>query len=276
MVKGLVLTKGDSDHLPNVPYRSLLGSLMWLGNNTRPDILFPVIYLSRFAHCYTLEHYEALLRVAIYVYYTRHYRLTYCRDLAYRGGEDVPVEVCSDASFCESGSASDVLGHIITLFSMPIEFSTCRDPTWTLSTFHAELASAVEAAKSVIFATNIINETGFMVHMPIPFGQDNTAVAFFAETETNSKPSRHFLKYLFFLRKMCRDRLAYLYYLPSAYNLSDVLTKAVPVDLLHSFCRWCFRKSFSLSSPQQPIAEVVNLSVMPSHPAPSSYGHYSY
>ena len=130
------------------------------------------------------------------------------------------------------------------------------------STFQAELAGAVEAAKSVIFVTNLVNESGFLVKMPIPFGQDNTAVAFFSETETNNKPSRHFLKYLFFLRKLVRDRLAYLYYLPSKFNLADVLTKAVAVEMHDTFCEWCFGGSFHLTSPIQPISELVNRGVI--------------
>ena len=59
-----------------------------------------------------------------------------------------------------------------------------------------------------------------------------------------------------------RDRLAYLYYLPSKFNLADVLTKAVAVEMHDTFFEWCFGGSFHLTSPVQPISELINRGVI--------------
>eukprot|EP00959_Pyramimonas_sp_CCMP1952_P056711 1184621-Pyramimonas_sp.AAC.1 len=45
MEKGLNLVK-TSEKDPKLPYRQLLGQLLWIARCTRPDILFAVQYLS--------------------------------------------------------------------------------------------------------------------------------------------------------------------------------------------------------------------------------------
>ena len=48
---GTQLEKSESVHA-NLPYRELLGSLMYIMIATRPDICFAVSYLARFANSY--------------------------------------------------------------------------------------------------------------------------------------------------------------------------------------------------------------------------------
>lgn len=42
----------ERERLANLPYRSLVGSLMYVASGTRPDIMFAVSKLSRFLTCY--------------------------------------------------------------------------------------------------------------------------------------------------------------------------------------------------------------------------------
>jgi hypothetical protein len=56
---------------PNLPYRNLLGSLLWLARGTRPDISFAVGYLSQFCHSYGEEHFNAARRVLKYLIATK-------------------------------------------------------------------------------------------------------------------------------------------------------------------------------------------------------------
>ena len=65
------------DH--TLPYRALLGTLLWIARNTRPDIFFSVIYLARFSNAYSSEHYRHLKRVLRYLVCTKDHKLTYTR-----------------------------------------------------------------------------------------------------------------------------------------------------------------------------------------------------
>lgn len=52
------LVKAESPK-ENLPYRALVGSLLFLANCTRPDIAFAVSKLSRFLDCHDNNHFKA-------------------------------------------------------------------------------------------------------------------------------------------------------------------------------------------------------------------------
>ncbi|KAG5888082.1 hypothetical protein JTB14_024854 [Gonioctena quinquepunctata] len=59
MVPGLQLIKNNVGDLPNLPYQSLVGVLMYLVVATRPDISHSVSFLSQYKNCYDKSHWEA-------------------------------------------------------------------------------------------------------------------------------------------------------------------------------------------------------------------------
>ena len=76
MEPGLQLPKGDSSEIDvAIPYLNIAGSLFWIARMTRPDILYPVMYLSQFSNCYTLTHFKHLKRVLRYMAHTKDYVL---------------------------------------------------------------------------------------------------------------------------------------------------------------------------------------------------------
>ena len=55
--------KAEHERLATLPYRSLVGSLMYVASGSRPDIMFAVSKLSRFLNCYREAHWQAAVRV---------------------------------------------------------------------------------------------------------------------------------------------------------------------------------------------------------------------
>ena len=55
----LEIAKGDSARANQFEYRSLVGSLIFLAKQTRPDIMWITNVLSRFMNDPTVEHYNA-------------------------------------------------------------------------------------------------------------------------------------------------------------------------------------------------------------------------
>ena len=76
------LTKSESCDI-SLPYRSLVGSLMYLYQATRPDISFAVNILSRFSNCYQQEHWNAGKRVLRYLRGTAHYKFNHTNSFYY-------------------------------------------------------------------------------------------------------------------------------------------------------------------------------------------------
>ena len=58
-----------------LPYRNLVGSLMFLASQTRPDIAYAVGMLGRHAHNYQAEHFQAAKRVLRYLLTTKNKKL---------------------------------------------------------------------------------------------------------------------------------------------------------------------------------------------------------
>ena len=68
IVVGLKLEQFNADE-PDVeePFRSLVGHLMWLANQTRPDILNAVRAVARYSHSSKRLHWQAAMHVLMYV-----------------------------------------------------------------------------------------------------------------------------------------------------------------------------------------------------------------
>ena len=61
----------------NIPYRELIGGLVWLATATHPDLAFTVCVLSRFVDNPGHPHWNAAKRVLQYLKGTRTLTLTY-------------------------------------------------------------------------------------------------------------------------------------------------------------------------------------------------------
>ena len=67
----------DTERDEMLPFRELVGSLLWIARNTRPDILHSVLYHAQFTHCYSSVHFKSLKRVLLYLSGTKHYKLVF-------------------------------------------------------------------------------------------------------------------------------------------------------------------------------------------------------
>ena len=62
---------------PKIPYRNIVGGLLYLAQNTRPDIMFAVNYLTCFYNNYTAAHWSLVKRTLRYLKGTRNLGLNY-------------------------------------------------------------------------------------------------------------------------------------------------------------------------------------------------------
>ena len=65
---------------PEVPYLSAIGALMYLANNTRPDIAFAVNLLSRYSSAPTRRHWNGVKHILRYLRGTNDMGLYFQRD----------------------------------------------------------------------------------------------------------------------------------------------------------------------------------------------------
>ena len=97
MAVGLKLEQIDADE-PDLeePFRSLVGHLMWVVNQTRPDILNAVRALATYSHAPKRLHWQAAMHVLMYVKFISSFGITFQKGMV--GGDRMELFVDSDVA----------------------------------------------------------------------------------------------------------------------------------------------------------------------------------
>ncbi|KAK3265451.1 hypothetical protein CYMTET_25865 [Cymbomonas tetramitiformis] len=140
------------------PYLSLLGSLLWIARCTRPDVYYSVIYLAQFSSCPSAQAWEALQRVAQYLYFTRHYRIRYAYPSA-------PLSVLTIQVYSDADHARDKLngclsysGGIVFLNGMVLHWVCARQTDAEMSSTGSEYVAASVVGQRAMSAIHMIVE----------------------------------------------------------------------------------------------------------------------
>lgn len=130
MEKNLNLERNvDESKRTCLPYKELLGSLMYIMLGTRPDICYSISYFGQFQDCATDEHFKHLLRVLKYLKFTVEYKLYF----HYTSSNII--------GYADSDWANDVQdrksisGYCFKLFGNPISWSSKKQTFVTLSKY---------------------------------------------------------------------------------------------------------------------------------------------
>ncbi|CAB1117830.1 unnamed protein product [Ectocarpus sp. CCAP 1310/34] len=149
MVVGLKLEQYDADE-PDVdePFRSLVGHLLWLANQTRPDILNAVRAVTRYSHAPKRLHWEAAWHVLRYVRFMIGYGITFQRGTV--GGDH--MELFVDSDFANKATDRRSVSGALVLFAGACVMYLCRtQKVVTLSSTEAEYVSMSDGMKEAIF-----------------------------------------------------------------------------------------------------------------------------
>ena len=155
MVVGLRLDHFDPTE-PDVdkPFRSLVRHLVWLANQTRPDILNAVRTVARYSHAPKIVYWQAALHVLMYVRFTSGYGITFQRGTARGVGFEVNVDLdyASRAidRICVSGGVVMCAGGCFSFFSR-------TQKSVTLSSTEEEYVAMAEGLKEAVFLHYIWN-----------------------------------------------------------------------------------------------------------------------
>ena len=103
------LMKNDGECISQLAYASIIGSLMYAMNCTRPDIAYAVSKLSRYTCNPNVSHWNAAYRVLKYLKHTIDYALCY-------SSYPAVVECYSDADWnSDLDDSKSTSGYIFTL-----------------------------------------------------------------------------------------------------------------------------------------------------------------
>ena len=207
-------------------YQRLMGSLNYLVTGTRADLAFPISMLSTFNSNPSDIHLALAKQVLRYVKATSDYKLVYA------GKPHTPsLRMYADASWgTDPDTAKSFSGYVLQMDDASVCWSAKRQSCVAKSTCEAEYMSCSYATSHLIWAKSAVEE---LLCPPIcQLLTDNQAAIHLASDHRITARSKHIAIHFHFVRERLRDNEFSIQHIPSADNLADICTKAVPLPLL--------------------------------------------
>ena len=207
---------------PGNRYCELIGSLLYIANATRPDIAYSVGVLSRFRNSPTTSHWNEALRVLRYLKGTRTHGIVL-------GGNDEEMVgfVDSDGSGDLDGRKS-TSGYVFQVYGGPVLWGSKKQSCVATSTVQAEFIAASTAVKEATWLRGLLSELDIPV-WKVRLYCDSTGCIANLKNPVNSKYTKHIAIAFHHAREDVVNGNIDLKYIPSAENVADIFTKALPV-----------------------------------------------
>ncbi|KAL3680458.1 hypothetical protein R1sor_023414 [Riccia sorocarpa] len=152
----------------DVPYRELVGSLMYLMACTRPDLCFAVVTLSQFNDRFQEEHWKLAKQMLHYLQGTK--------DLGLQYGLDKDPQVLTgsvDTSFGTNAKGRSTTGYCFRLHGGAIHWSSKKQSLVTVSTAEAEYVGMSAAVRRLVKYTKLLGDIIGEEIREVPMQVDN-------------------------------------------------------------------------------------------------------
>ena len=216
----------DDNDAKNVPFREVVGCLMWIANQTRPDIANAVRAVARHSHDPKEIHWKAAQKILQYL------RATADLGLIYRAGPDVDVNlsVYADADYAKEDAARrSVSGGAVLCGGSPVAWFSRTQKSVTLSTTEAEYVAMGDGVKEALFVHGVLEflSPGKKLR-GIRVLEDNEGAIALAENPISSSNSKHIDVRHHFLSELVENEKITVEHVSSEDQHADILTKALP------------------------------------------------
>jgi hypothetical protein len=205
-------------------FSSKLGSAQYATTITRPDAARATAKLAQFLTNPGPQHIDAIDRVTVYLYWTRHLAIEYglCSGLK-------SVELASDTSYGDNTDRKSSSGYICQIYGGPVDWKASKQRTVTTSTTEAELLALSDAARSVQYTMRLLTNLGFRPSHHIILKCDNQQTVNLisnANVKLHTK-LRHVDIYSHWPRQEVSEGRIHIEWVPTGQMAADGLTKAL-------------------------------------------------
>ena len=224
-------------------YPSVVGMLLYLCSNSRPDIQFAVHQCARFSHSPSQSHFEAVNRIARYLLGTKD------KSLIMSPSEEMRLDCFVDADYAglwRHESDQDPVcvksrsGYVITFGNTPVTWSSKLQTEIALSTLEAEYIALSSSLRELVPLRRLLEEIGkslnlefcnpAMIHSQV--FEDNNGALILAESPKMTPRTKHIaVKYHWFRDNIGEKCGIVLKKIESENQKADILTKGLTLDL---------------------------------------------
>ncbi|KAH9392459.1 hypothetical protein TYRP_005538 [Tyrophagus putrescentiae] len=168
-----------------IPYRSIVGGLLYIASMTRPDISAPVSYLSRFLDKPSRKAWKQAKQVLNYLRHTKH------RSLLLGERDQSSLVTYADANFAPAGDRKSQSGAVFQLAGSTVGWLSKKQKTVSTSTTEAEYIALSLATNETLWLQHLLEEMGVDVVLPTTIYEDNQPAISIATNQRNPGLAKH-------------------------------------------------------------------------------------
>ena len=232
MTPGLKLSKDQSpktdeekEEMKDIPYISVVGSVMYLAMMTQIDMAEIASILARFNSNPGMIHWKAAKHLLRYMAGTLEMEL--CLGPDPESNELIRAYVDADhGGNIDNGKSTT--GYLIKVGSGAVSWSSKLQPIVALSTTEAEYVAACAAGKEIRWMQKLLGELGYRFPMPTKLFMDNQSAISVAKNPEHHGCMKHLDLCFYWLRDKVEQGYIEPVYLQTDQMPADLLTKPLP------------------------------------------------
>lgn len=237
------VSEDDKKEMEKIPYKSILGQLLYIAITTRPDISTAVGCVGRYAQNPGMQHWQAVLQILRYLQGTQTLQLIL-------GGlhSDIILNAFSDADWAgDLDGRRSRTGLVVMINNWPIVWSAKLQVSVALSSTEAEYVALSATAKEVVTCRHLLAELGFLQEKATIIYEDNASCVAIAEGQKRHPGVKHIEIRYHFIKDCVKHGDVTLKRKTTEDMVADIFTKNLPTLLFNRH-----RKSLRLNTDSLP------------------------
>lgn len=212
-------------------YHSLVGALLYVAMNSRPDIAAAVSILSRKSNCPRECDWLELKRVVRYLLATENYELKLGQQ-----DRDLTLVGFSDADWAgDTTDRKSTSGFAYQLGGATVSWGSRKQCCVSTSTMEAEYIALSEAGQEAVWLRRLLSELGEKQLNPTVVNEDNRSCMDFVSQDRQNKRSKHIDTKYFHAKDLCSSGVIQLKYCPTDSMIADVFTKPLGASKMKQY-----------------------------------------
>ena len=228
------LSKSDcplsSNDVPDYPYMSVTGSLLYAAICTRPDIFYAVMQLARFNSNPGKAHVRASEQCLRYLEETPDLGIRFTAPKNKSAKIRIEAFVDSDWGGCPDTRRSTT-GYVIHVCGGPVAWRSKLMQTIALSSCEAEFMALTEVCRELMWMCRFLDEIGIEYETPNVYCDSSSAINW-AEDPVQHQRNKHVEIKYYYCRDVVADEKVRLFKINTVNNLADIMTKPVGQQII--------------------------------------------
>jgi hypothetical protein len=222
--------------IDNKKYQQLIGSLLYISVNSRPDITASVSILSQKICKPTLEDWRELKRIVRYLKGTSDFKLK----MSNLKKKQNLICGWADANWAEErNDRKSNSGFVFQIYGGVVSWMCRKQACVALSSTEAEFIALSEACQEAVWIRRLVIDLKEDCKVPTIIFEDNQSCLKLIEEEKLSKRSKHIDTKAYFVKDYIDKKIVHCEYCPTEKMLTDLLTKPLPASKLRTLRNLC-------------------------------------